>query len=225
MELPVGTLDLEREVLNDCGNMSAPTVLVRPRTADRARLAGTHLADCLRARTSPAPPCCWSGHDLAGHRGAGLRHVAASWSSSSCPSATPSGCWRAGAHEVAPDHYPLIVALHAAWLGALWFLGPGPPIEVLPLILFLLLQIGRVWVISTLGERWTTRIIILPGEPLVKSGPYRWVDHPNYLDCCRRDCRPAAGVRPADGLAILFSMLNAAILWVRIREENQALGR
>ena len=86
-----------------------------------------------------------------------------------------------GAHEVGRGHYPFMVAIHAGWLIVLWLLGPGPPIQVLPLIAYVILQIARVWVIATLGERWTTRIIILPGQPLVRHGPYRWLDHPNYL--------------------------------------------
>ena len=129
-----------------------------------------------------------------------------------------------GAHEVAPEHYPFMVALHATWLAVLWFFGPGPPIKVVPLILFLLLQLGRVWVIATLGERWTTRIIVLPAEPLVTSGPYRWVNHPNYLIVIGEFAvLPLVFGLPM--VAIVFSLLNAAILVVRIRAENKALGR
>jgi methyltransferase len=129
-----------------------------------------------------------------------------------------------GAHEVAPGHYPFLVTLHAAWLAVLWFLGPGPPIEIVPLILFVLLQLGRVWVIATLGERWTTRIIVLSGAPLVTSGPYRWVNHPNYLIVIGEIAvLPLAFGLPM--VAIIFSALNGLLLWVRIRCENQALGR
>jgi len=129
-----------------------------------------------------------------------------------------------GAYEVAPEHYLLIVALHATWLAALWFLGPGPPIHILPLILFALLQLGRVWVLATLGERWTTRIIILPGAPLVKTGPYRWVNHPNYLIVAGEIAvLPLVFGLPV--VAVVFSVLNALVLWVRIGEENRALGR
>jgi methyltransferase len=129
-----------------------------------------------------------------------------------------------GAYEVAPEHYPFIVLLHASWLAILWFLGPGPPIHILPLLLFLLLQLGRVWVIATLGERWTTRIIILPGAPLVTSGPYRWVNHPNYLIVIGEFAiLPLVFGLPT--VSIAFSLLNAAILAVRIRAESRALGR
>ena len=129
-----------------------------------------------------------------------------------------------GAHEVDPGHYPFIVLLHATWLATLWVLGPGPPIEVVPLILFILLQLARVWVLATLGERWTTRIIVLPGEPLVKSGPYRWINHPNYLIVIGEIAILPLVFR-LQLVAIVFSILNGLLLWVRIRDENRALGR
>jgi methyltransferase len=129
-----------------------------------------------------------------------------------------------GAYEVAPEHYSVMVLLHATWLAVLCLLGPGPPMEIIPLILFGLLQLGRVWVIATLGERWTTRIIVLPGEPLVKAGPYRWVNHPNYLIVIGEFAiLPLVFDLPM--VAIVFSVLNGLILWVRIRAENRALGR
>jgi methyltransferase len=80
-----------------------------------------------------------------------------------------------------PAHYPLIVAVHAGWLAALWLLAPGQPVSRVLLAIFLLLQLGRLWVLHTLAERWTTRIIILPNGPLVTGGPFRFVRHPNYL--------------------------------------------
>jgi len=129
-----------------------------------------------------------------------------------------------GAYEVAPEHYPFLVLLHATWLAVLWFFGPGPPIHLIPLALFAILQLGRVWVISTLGERWTTRIIVLPGAPLVTSGPYRWVNHPNYLIVIG-EFAVLPLVFGLSMVAIVFSLLNAAILAVRIKAENRALGR
>ncbi len=127
-----------------------------------------------------------------------------------------------GAHEVAPGHYPLIVAVHTLWLATLWWLAPGKPI-LWPLIaLFALLQAARLWVLATLGERWTTRIIILPGAPLVTRGPFRWVRHPNYVVVIGE----IAVLPLAFGLwtvAILFSLLNLAVLAIRISAENRAL--
>jgi len=127
-----------------------------------------------------------------------------------------------GAKEYGRSHYPLIVAVHATWLAALWWLAPGRPIYWFPLILFLLLQLARLWVIRSLGARWTTRIIVLPGQPLVRRGPYRWLDHPNYLIVALE----IALLPLAFGLvgtALLFSLLNAAVLAIRIRSENKAL--
>ena len=128
-----------------------------------------------------------------------------------------------GAHEVGQGHYPLIVAVHAAWLAALWWLAPGRPV-IWPLVgLFLLLQAGRLWVLTTLGRRWTTRIIVLPDAPLVKDGPYRWLRHPNYAVVVGE----IAVLPLAFGLwqlAALFTLLNGIVLAIRIRAEGQALA-
>ncbi len=130
-----------------------------------------------------------------------------------------------GAREVAAGHYPLIVALHAAWLLGLWYLAvwrAGVDVSLGWLAVFIVLQGLRVWVIATLGPRWTTRIIVLPGAPLVREGPYRFASHPNY-------CIVAAEMLVLPlvfGLAwygIVFSALNALVLWVRIRAEEAAL--
>ena len=130
----------------------------------------------------------------------------------------------AGGHEVAPRHYPMIVALHAAWLAALWWFAPGRPINLVLLGLFVIVELARLWVLRSLGDRWTTRIIIVPGEQLVARGPYQYVDHPNYLVVIAE----IALLPLVFGLwqvALLFSLLNAAALTLRIRAENRALGR
>lgn len=130
-----------------------------------------------------------------------------------------------GAREVAPGHYPLIVALHAAWLVGLWYLAVwhgDVGVSGGWLAVFVVLQGLRVWVIATLGPRWTTRIILLPGAPLVREGPYRFVSHPNY-------CIVAGEILVLPlcfGLVwygIVFSGLNALVLWIRIRAEQAAL--
>jgi methyltransferase len=85
-----------------------------------------------------------------------------------------------GAVEVARRHYPLIVAVHAAWLISLWVLGRDQPVNIAFLLFYLILQGFRFWVMWTLGRRWTTRIIVLPDQALVSAGPYRFLPHPNY---------------------------------------------
>ena len=129
-----------------------------------------------------------------------------------------------GGHEVGAGHYQLIVALHASWLVTLWLLAPTRPIEIPFLLSFLIILAGRIWVLRTLGRRWTTRIIVVPGEQLVRTGPYRIVDHPNYLVVIGE----VAVLPLVFGLwqvSLIFSILNAAILAVRIKAENSALGR
>jgi methyltransferase len=129
-----------------------------------------------------------------------------------------------GAHEVAPGHYPLIVAVHVLWLGALWWFAPDRSIAPFWLALFVLLQLARVWVIATLRDRWTTRIIVLPDAPLVRRGPYRFVNHPNYIVVVS-EIAVLPLVFGLVWIAVLFTLLNAAVLAVRIREENRALAR
>jgi methyltransferase len=131
-----------------------------------------------------------------------------------------------GAHEVAPGHYPLIVAVHAAWLVGLWLLVvwrvPDTSISWPWFGVFLILQALRVWVIATLGPRWTTRIIVLPGAPLVTGGPYRFVAHPNYL-IVAGEILVLPLVFGQLWYGIVFSVLNGMVLWIRIRAEEAAL--
>jgi methyltransferase len=125
---------------------------------------------------------------------------------------------------VGAAHYPLIVLLHAAWLIGLWILARDRAVNIPLILVFVVLQALRVWVLATLGPRWTTRIIILPGETLVARGPYRLIPHPNYAVVIAE----IAVLPLAFGLvwyAIVFSILNAAVLTIRISAENKALGR
>ena len=127
-----------------------------------------------------------------------------------------------GGMEVAAGHYPALVALHAAWLAGLWLLAPYSEPDIALLALFVLLQIGRGWVLAALGSRWTTRIVVMPGAPLVRSGPYRLFRHPNYLIVAGENLvLPLAFGLPL--FAVVFSVLNALVLWVRIRAEDAAL--
>jgi len=127
-----------------------------------------------------------------------------------------------GAIEIGRGHYPLVVTLHAAWLTALWVWGRDQDVNVLALIGFAVMQGLRLWVLATLGERWTTRIIVLPGAPLVAAGPYKYLSHPNYAVVVGEIALlPLALHLP--WLALLFTILNAAVLFIRIRVEARAL--
>ena len=128
-----------------------------------------------------------------------------------------------GAVEFGRDHYAFIVGLHMIWLAALWWWAPGQPIDLALFVLFALLQLGRVWVIATLGDRWTTRIIVVPDERLVARGPYRFVSHPNYV-VVAAEIALLPMVFGLWRIALVFSLLNAVILTVRIRAENRALA-
>ncbi len=129
----------------------------------------------------------------------------------------------AGGVEFGAAHYPLMVALHACWLLGLWVYGHDRSVDPVGLAVFVVLQAGRVWVIASLGSRWTTRVIVVPGSLAVVRGPYRWLRHPNYLIVALE----IAVVPLALGLplfTLVFSLLNAALLAYRIRVENRALA-
>ncbi len=129
-----------------------------------------------------------------------------------------------GAVEAGAGHYPAIVALHIAWLAAMLLaVVPETPASLPLLAVFVALQAGRIWVIAALGERWTTRVIVLPGAPLVARGPYRYVKHPNYLIVCA-EIAVVPLIFGAWWIALVFSVLNLAMLWHRIRIEDAALA-
>ena len=129
-----------------------------------------------------------------------------------------------GAVEYGRGHYAFIVGMHMTWLAALWWWAPGRPINWVLLGLFVLLQIARIWVIGSLGERWTTRVIVIAGEPLVATGPYRLIRHPNYW-VVAAEIAVLPLVFGLWQMAAVFSALNAILLAIRIRVENNALGR
>ncbi len=130
---------------------------------------------------------------------------------------------RNGAYERGAGHYPLMIALHATWLATLWLFGWEHAVTAPFVVTFAVLQAARLWVMLTLGRRWTTRIIIAPGVAPVTSGPFRFVRHPNYLVVAfELPC-----VSLALGLAwhaVLFTALNCAMLSWRIREEDRAFA-
>ncbi|WP_166300213.1 isoprenylcysteine carboxyl methyltransferase family protein [Bradyrhizobium sp. 2S1] len=128
-----------------------------------------------------------------------------------------------GAVEVGANHYPLIVLVHAGWLIALWIWGRDQDINLAALAAFLLLQGLRLWVLAALGPRWTTRIIVLPGAPLVASGPYRIFPHPNYAVVVGEIALLPLALHLLV-LALIFTVLNLAVLAIRIRAESRALS-
>ena len=127
-----------------------------------------------------------------------------------------------GAIEHGAGHYPLIVAMHAAWLAAICIWGWSNPVHPEWLAAFVVLQGLRVWVLASLGPRWTTRIIVLDA-PLVARGPYRWMSHPNYAVVIA-EIIVAPMVLGLWGVAALFTILNACVLTIRIRAESRALA-
>lgn len=129
-----------------------------------------------------------------------------------------------GAVEVGADHYPLFILLHGAWLLALLLAVPEDAPLHWPLIgLFAALLAARVWTIASLGKYWTTRIITLPGAPLIKRGPYRFLHHPNYLVVIAE-----IAILPlafgAWEIALVFSLMNLLLLRHRVRVEEAALS-
>jgi methyltransferase len=128
----------------------------------------------------------------------------------------------AGAVQYGKAHLPLIVLLHAAWMLGMWILAYRHSVNLVYLALIVLLQIARFWVLVSLGRRWTIRILVIPGERLVARGPYRFLRHPNYAIVCGE----IALVPLALGLplyALIFSVLNALVLAIRVPAENAAL--
>ena len=128
-----------------------------------------------------------------------------------------------GAVEISAGHYPLVVAVHAAWLISLWLFGRDQPVNAIALAAYLVLQGFRGWVFWTLGARWTTRIMVIPGETLVSAGPYRYLSHPNYA-VVTGEIAVLPLVFYLPWLAAIFTALNAAVLAIRIRAENRALA-
>lgn len=130
----------------------------------------------------------------------------------------------AGGVEHGAGHYPLLVGLHASWLAAIFLLVPaGAAIQPLWLVVFLLLQAARIWVLAALGRFWTTRVIALPDTPLVTGGPYRFCKHPNYA-VVAGEIAVLPLVFGAWRIALIFTLLNAVLLWWRIRVENATLA-
>lgn len=131
--------------------------------------------------------------------------------------------FKQGAIETGAAHYPVMVLLHASWLAGLWWFGWNAALNPWFTAAYAALQVFRVWILATLGKRWTTRILTVPGETLVKRGPFKLFRHPNYLLVALEvPLLPLA--LGLTWFAALFGVLNFAMLKWRIRTENAALG-
>lgn len=132
-----------------------------------------------------------------------------------------------GAIERGRGHYPFMVAVHVLWLVSTLVEGllRGPALPVywpVPLALFLLVQPLRYWAVFSLGDNWNTKVLVVPGAKPVRSGPYRYLDHPNYVVVVV-EILTFPLIFGAWLTALVFTVLNASVLRVRIKEENRAL--
>jgi len=129
-----------------------------------------------------------------------------------------------GAVEHFPRHYPLIVFVHGGWITALIVLGWDNPVHWAWLGIYAVLQILRIWILASIGRRWTTRILTVPNETLVAKGPYKFIPHPNYL-LVIAEILIAPLVLGLWEVAAIFSALNAAVLVIRVSAEERVLNR
>lgn len=135
-----------------------------------------------------------------------------------------------GAIEAGRPVYPWMVAVHTLWLIAcvaeVWWLDrPWKPALGWLAVAALVAAWGlKAWAVGTLGERWTTRVLTLPGEPPVRRGPYQWFRHPNYLAVII-EIAALPLVHSAWLTALAFSFANALVLRARIRDEEEALAQ
>ncbi len=127
-----------------------------------------------------------------------------------------------GGVEVSAGQYPLIVIFHALWLAGLWYFVWGHDVSWPWIFAYLVLQAARGWIIAALGSRWTTRIIVVPGETLSAAGPYKYFRHPNYM-IVAAEIFILPMVFGLWWYALLFGSINLALLYYRIREEEAAL--
>lgn len=132
-----------------------------------------------------------------------------------------------GGYEKGEKHYPYIVAIHTLFFLSLllevtfsW--TEDSTWNIIPLLLFLIIQWGRMWVISSLGKFWNTKIIVLPGAKVVRKGPYRYFRHPNYVIVIM-EMMTLPLIFHAYWTAIIFTLSCAVVLFIRIREEEAAL--
>lgn len=132
---------------------------------------------------------------------------------------------RHGAVEYGKGHYRYIVMLHILFFVSLsieYIFTPAKYYSIPLLLLYFLLLAFKAWVIGSLGKCWNTKIFRIVGCPLVKKGPYRFLKHPNYMVVIA-EIALIPLIFHLYITAIVFSLLNALMLYIRIREENKAL--
>ena len=202
LDLNQGELNLEREVLRDYGNMSAPTVLFVLERLLRAGPSRSGDDDRLRPRLHLRRADARS-RVIAQHRRSWRSSRCSASASCGCRTATRGACSRKARAKSAPGHYPLIVAVHALWLAAFggWRLAARSTAS--GSALFVLIELARIWVLATLGPRWTTRIIVLPERTARPPRPVSLRQSSQLCRRHRRNRRPAAGLRPVAGGADL----------------------
>ena len=131
-----------------------------------------------------------------------------------------------GAVQYGQNHYPFIIALHTLFIVSIiteYFLRGGPPISWVFLVIFLLVLAFKFWALFSLGKYWNTKIYRIPGVYPVKKGPYKFLKHPNYMEVvCEIAVIPL--VFHLYYTAIIFTVLNAIMLTVRITVENKVWG-
>lgn len=132
-----------------------------------------------------------------------------------------------GADEVGAEHYPAMLTLHTGWLGAMAVEAVRRPVRApalrrIGVAVFALAQPLRYWAIGSLRDRWTTRVLVVPGEPPVATGPYRWMRHPNYAAVVM-ELAAAPLVVGAWRTAVAASIADLAVLRRRLAVETAAL--
>jgi len=128
-----------------------------------------------------------------------------------------------GAVQYGQEHYPFMIALHTLFIVSIiteYILCGQPSISWIFLVLFLLVLSFKFWALSSLGKYWNTKIYRIPGVYPIKKGPYKFLKHPNYMEVvCEIAIIPL--VFHLYYTTILFTVLNAAMLAVRIKVENK----
>lgn len=129
-----------------------------------------------------------------------------------------------GAVEAGREFYPVVAVTHLAWIAAIFLLIPTSAQVSLPLLgLYLVLQVVRYWAIGTLGPYWTHRIFTLPGAPVVRRGPYKWLRHPNYAVTIAETLL-LPGVFGAWALGLIMTAVWIAVIRYKIGLEDAALA-